>query len=713
MTMRLDADFWAARMAFLGKLANADGIAVVLEVKTEGFVTYAGDNVPTDPGWNGAVAGPLIRSSLTSKQPAQESVVLPLGDGRAASTMFVAPIAWNDQLVGALVALRASGSFDERDSAEVARLADLVGLELAEATALRRAQTVQTELETRLKAQAKIADVARSTRDPEQLLERATAQLAELFGADGVSIMLADDAGQLSVRSSLGLSDAAKKDKKKIGEGISGYVAQSGQSLLLTGQVKDQRFTGNDPTIGESIVAPLRADDRTIGVVNIKHTTTARDRFTQASVESLQQVAADIAASYVAADAMRRTEDDRKQALVLYELSRLATMGNDPQQDLDTAADMIAGMLNNDVVGVWALEPSGLRLRSAHGYPEPRPGLIPLVGLGPAMTVALRQQQIATARYAAGDERRPDWAPADAAVFVLAPIGSHGNYLGALVLGRKSGSFSDPEIDFGTTLGEYLSGQMQKNAAADSQEVVAANERRKIAQEIHDGIAQELTGVVLTLEACQRALDRDPAALSASLAKASREARATLAEMRQYMAALRAKEGGEINLPSTVARLVDDLRRQTGLRVEMEEQGPERELEPPLERAVMRIVGESLRNVAQHAHATTAKLRLNYSQSAITIVVEDDGVGFDTEPTMSSATESGHFGLAGMRERAESIGGTLTVLSEPGRGAIVTATLPFLFAEDPVRGMQEPTPVVEDVDSPAERSGLISKLFGR
>jgi len=111
---------------------------------------------------------------------------------------------------------------------------------------------------------------------------------------------------------------------------------KTGQPLLLTGQVRDQRFTGNDPTIGESIVAPLRTDDRTIGVVNIKHSAAAKDRFTQASIDSLQQVAGDIAASFVAADAMRRTEDDRKQALVLYELSRLATMGNDPQEDLDT-----------------------------------------------------------------------------------------------------------------------------------------------------------------------------------------------------------------------------------------------------------------------------------------------------------------------------------------------------------------------------------------
>ena len=714
MSDRLDVDFWSARMAYLGKLARADAIAVVLEVRSEGFVTYVGDNLPTDPGWNGAVVGPLIRGAIETRSPGQASVVLPLADGRAASSIFVAPIMWKDQLIGALAALRTTGGFDERDGAEIERLADLAGLELAEATAQRRAQTQQTELENRLRAQAKIAELARATHDPDQLLEQATAQLAELFGADGVSIMLADDAGQLSVRSSLGLNEAAKNDRKKAGEGISGYVVKTGQPLLLTGQVRDQRFTGNDPSIGESIVAPLRADDRTIGVVNIKHTATSKDRFSQASLDSLQQVAGDIAASFVAAEAMQRTEQDRKQALVLYELSRLATMGNDPQQDLDTAAAMIGDMLTNDIVGVWALETNGgLRLRANRGYPAPPPGVIPLVGIGAAMTNALRQQTVDVARYPAGDERRPDWAPPSASEFVVAPIGSHGNHLGALVLGRIQGAFAQSEVDFSPVLGEYLSGQMQKTAAGDTHETIAANERRKIAQEIHDGIAQELTGVVLTLEACQRAIERDPSLLAASLAKASREARATLAEVRQYMSALRANEGGEINLPATVARLVDDVRRQTGLRVEVEELGAERELEPPLERAVMRIVGESLRNVAQHAHASAGKLRLNYGANEIIIVIEDDGVGFDTDTTLSSATESGHFGLAGMRERAESIGGTFTVMSQPGRGAVVTATLPYAVVEDPLRAMREPTAVIEDVDVPAEKSGLMSKLFGR
>src|SRR3979490_1166102 len=122
MSVRLDADFWSARMAFIGKLARADGIAVVLEVKNEGFVTYAADNVPTDPGWNGAVAGPLIRGTLDSRRAGQAKGMLPPADGRAAAAIFVAPIVWNEQLVGALAALRADGSFDERDAAEVERL---------------------------------------------------------------------------------------------------------------------------------------------------------------------------------------------------------------------------------------------------------------------------------------------------------------------------------------------------------------------------------------------------------------------------------------------------------------------------------------------------------------------------------------------------------------------------------------------------------------
>ena len=318
-------------------------------------------------------------------------------------------------------------------------------------------------------------------------------------------------------------------------------------------------------------------------------------------------------------------------------------------------------------------------------------------------------------------EDRPDWAAPSSTRFLLAPIGGMhtGVVLGVLVLGRATTPYTPAEADFAATLGEYLSGMLQKSQSSDLMQRTASTERRRIAQELHDGLAQELTGVVLALEGCQRALDRDPSVLGPQLAKAARDARATLSDVRQYMAALRqTEEASGLNLPVTVARLVDDLRRQSGLHVDFEETGPERELEPFVERAVIRIVGEGLRNVGQHAGASNAKVVLRYDQDQVVATIEDDGKGFDSNE-MSTAEERGHYGIVGMRERAEGVGGQLVVRSEPGRGTIVRASIPYRAGAD------EATPAwadtvedteqhgaIEDIER-SEKASFLGRLFGR
>lgn len=386
----------------------------------------------------------------------------------------------------------------------------------------------------------KIGELARRTRDPGELLEMATSQLAELFGADGVSIMLTGDAGQLSVRSSVGLSDDAKRDRKKVGEGISGFVAQSGQPLLLSGPMRDQRFAGNDLSINESIVAPLRSYDRTIGVVNIKRRFASGAVWSRAQVESLTQIASELAGAFVAAEEMQRVEEDRLQAIVLYELARLATLDNDPQTDLETAAAMLADALGHDVIGVWTHEPTGgLRLRVGRGYGTILPDEIAPPAFGPFMNAALTEARVERVRYSDGDPSRPAWAAMQGTDFLVAPIGSPGKVHGALVLGRRSGGYGQGDADFAATLGEYLSRSIGRTTAGDPPEIISANEWRRIAQEIHDGMVQELTDVVLNLEDCQRMFERDPSAIGPSLARAARDVRATLAELRQKMAVLR------------------------------------------------------------------------------------------------------------------------------------------------------------------------------
>ena len=717
MSLRLDADFWSARMAYLAKLAHADAIAVVLQMKGAGYVTYVAHNLPADTRWSDGMAAPLLGKAFGERTNDQSAtgVAIPLADGRTADTLAVVPVVWKEQLVGALAALGSGRVFAPDELSSLTRVAELLGLELAEANALWRAQRQQQEAETKLKATRDLQAIIRRERDPDQLLERATAQLAEVFGADGVSIMLADASGELSVRSSRGLPDAAKQDRKRIGEGISGKVAQTGKPMLLSGQVQG----GSDPTASESMIAPLRAGGRTLGVVNVKHRS-QQERYGQAHVDSLAQVASDIAAALLTAEEFQRAEEDRRQALVLYELSRFATLGTDPQSDLESAVAMLADNLRHDAVGVWAAEEHQLHLRASSGYGDVLPSDISTSGSDTVLAQVLRERRTATAAYGMSEDR-PDWAAMSSTQFLLTPVGGahSGVVLGVLVLGRATTPYTQADCDFSATVGEYLAGMLQKSASADIVLRTATTERRRIAQELHDGLAQELTGVVLALEGCQRALERDPSVLGPQLAKAARDARATLSDVRQYMAALRqTEESGGLNLPVAVSRLVDDLRRQSGLHVDLEETGAQRDLEPYVERALIRIVGEALRNVAQHASARNAKVVLRYQEEQVVVTIEDDGKGFASNE-LDTAEERGHYGIVGMRERAEGVGGQLVVRSEEGRGTIVRASIPYRAASE------EPTPAwadtvedteqrgaIEDIER-TEKASFLGRLFGR
>ena len=141
----------------------------------------------------------------------------------------------------------------------------------------------------------------------------------------------------------------------------------------------------------------------------------------------------------------------------------------------------------------------------------------------------------------------------------------------------------------------------------------------------------------------------------------------------------------------------------------MQELGSERALPPDLERAVVRIVGEALRNVAQHAQAKSATVTLSYGADGVVVTVADDGTGFDAQATREVAEAQGHFGLVGMRERAEAVGGALAVQSAAGTGTMVTATIPYQASRVLVGAAPDPEPAAE----PVRQRGLFARMMGR
>ncbi|HYY53864.1 MAG TPA: GAF domain-containing sensor histidine kinase [Candidatus Dormibacteraeota bacterium] len=720
------AGLWPDKLTALGTLLKSDAVAVVLAMRDANPLTYVQHNLAAASGWESRAASGAVSRAIAERAPRTGGDDIALADGRVAKTLCAVPISWQDQVIGALVAFRAGGVFEPADAIAVAGAAGLVAAELAETNALWRAQQTSNAMTQRERLRADLQRELAPLADEDSILTKATQRLAELFGADGVSMMLIDSAGDLVTRAATGLrEDVVRRARRKIGEGISGWVAKEGKPLLLQGSVEDARgFSGVDPSLGGALVAPLKSeDDKVLGVVNVK-ARAGQTAYGETQLEDLASVAQDVAQALERAQQLTRLEEDRRQALVLYELSRLVMQSGDPQDDLETAAAMLADTLRHDVLGIWIAQANDtmLRLRAGKGYGEVLPVDVPIAG-DAALQGAFGERR--TYRVDVGDAR-PGWRGAAASVYVLAPILAGPAPVGVLVVGRADGAFAVPDIEFATTLGEYLGALVQRAASKDELQHVAAAERRRIAQELHDGLAQELTGVVLALEGCQRALARDPDVLPTQLGKAARDARACLADIRQYMTALRQQDAAPVTLPVTISRLADDLRRSTGLAVELEELGTERPLAPPIERAIVRIAQESLHNIAQHAQAARAKIVLHYDDGAVTLTVEDDGAGFPADETIAGAEQRGRFGILGMRERAESVGGTLAVRSQLGQGTLVQTRVPYdsgprlnvvpAWTGTPRADLGEevaPQVIEEDVEEMSERRGILGRLFGQ
>ena len=213
-------------------------------------------------------------------------------------------------------------------------------------------------------------------------------------------------------------------------------------------------------------------------------------------------------------------------------------------------------------------------------------------------------------------------------------------------------------------------------AMVTMEELAAAEERNRLARELHDSVSQVLYGVGLGARTARVLLDRAGLApeLKSSLAEpldyVLSQAEAGLAEMRALIFELRPDSLEREGLVAALTRQAAALRARHGLEVHTEFC-----TEPTLsfeeKEAFYRISQESLNNTVKHAQAERVDIRLCASQGEIALELTDDGVGFDPQ-----AEYSGHMGLNSMRERAAQTGGVLEIVSEAGRGAVVRVRIP-------------------------------------
>jgi signal transduction histidine kinase len=215
----------------------------------------------------------------------------------------------------------------------------------------------------------------------------------------------------------------------------------------------------------------------------------------------------------------------------------------------------------------------------------------------------------------------------------------------------------------------------QDQLAAVNRDAGVASERERLAREIHDTIAQDLTGLVLLAQRAQRELQSDdPGAAAETLGTLEDGARTTLAETRALVAATAPVSLAAGGLGEALARLGERFQRETGTPVEVTAAGL-----PPLDRdtevVLLRCTQEGLANVRKHARAATASVTLTTQEGEAVLTIQDDGTGIPVDAAPG-------FGLAGMRDRLALVGGTLEVESSP-RGTRLRVAVPLRVAVSP------------------------------
>jgi signal transduction histidine kinase len=200
------------------------------------------------------------------------------------------------------------------------------------------------------------------------------------------------------------------------------------------------------------------------------------------------------------------------------------------------------------------------------------------------------------------------------------------------------------------------------------------DERARMAREIHDTLAQGFFGISTQLDAVSMMNGEDPAARR-HLELARKMARHSLTEAKRAVTGLRASALEDQALPAALPLAARQWMAGSAVAVEIDVAGESRRLPDDIEQNVLRIAQEAVTNALKHAEAKKIWIQLQLEARKLLLRVRDDGRGF--EPSDAFSALGGHFGLLGMRERAERLGGVLDLSSAPGRGTQVEVSVPL------------------------------------
>jgi two-component system, NarL family, sensor histidine kinase DevS len=518
------------------------------------------------------------------------------------------------------------------------------------------------------------------------VLQKLAETAASLTGARYAALGILDPSGaQLERFVTTGIDDEARAAIGDLprGRGILGALIRDPEPLRLHDLHDDPRSVGfppNHPPMQTFLGVPVRLRGTVYG--NLYLTEKAGgvdfDSDDEAAVELLAAQAA------VAIENARLYETATRWSQQLESLNEVMNVLV-TEFDLDTllalVAERLRELIDARLVAISLPQGDGLRMAAVAGEGAEEYAGLELSARSKTMRVLGRRRSERVDSVLDDPEVEQDAARklgARSALYV--PLLVRDAAIGVIAAHDKQGAadlrFTDEDLRLAEVFAARaaVAVELRQRVARDAlQRVVAAQEleRRRLARELHDETGQALTSILLGLRGLEDV--KDEATLKAAVGEVRELVRSTLQDVRRLAVELRPKALDDFGLVAALERLTESFAEQTGMTIEFVPNLPgDGRFAPEVETALYRLVQESLTNIVKHARAKSVSIVLTRRPDSVSVIVEDDGVGF--EP----GRETGDgIGLIGMRERVGLFGGRVVIESRPGAGTTVVADVPL------------------------------------
>ena len=463
-----------------------------------------------------------------------------------------------------------------------------------------------------------------------------------------------------------------------VGKGILGALIHDATPLRLRHIQRDPRsvgFPANHPPMTSFLGVPVKIRNRVYGNLYL----TEKRGATEFTAEDEQAVITLATQAAVAIENARLYDEARSHQ------RRLEAIGEVMQailsgRELDEALALVAGHARNLVAAALATiaMPSGaeeLTLRVAEGAhaDELRGMRFPMAGS--LSGEVMRGGEALVLEDASIDDRvhQPVVKVGHIGPALWVPLTGAQGPVGTLLVGNLRGGRRFTENDIGlVSLFAAQAGLAIANARIreELERLAVLEDRERIAKELHDGVIQTLFAVGMSLQAADTGL-ADPSTLHDRLASAVADIDRAIRDLRNFIFGLGPGGLADRQLDQALRDLIDELRRGCDVAIRVEVDPESASLLAPHAPNILQLVREAMSNAIRHAEAETISVELGRDGEALTLVVEDDGSGFDPD-----AASGGGRGLGNLRARAEAIGGRLDIESRAGHGTTVRLRVP-------------------------------------